>query len=65
MMRKPKMKLVLEKLDVSSCLNCIKGFGNGRITILQKQIKKFQKEKKYIFDGNTDKSSKDWKSLYK
>lgn len=65
MMKKTKMKLVLEKSDVNSCLDCIKGIGPGRITINQIKKKKFQKDDKSLYNTNKDKSSKDWKSLYK
>lgn len=65
MMKKSKMKLVIEKADVNSCLNCIKGVGPGRITIIQKDKKKFQKNNKSAIRSNVDRSSKDWKSLYK
>lgn len=64
MMKKPKMKLVLESKDVMSCLNCILGEGPGRITINPK-ISRYKQKVETNFGKNEDESSKDWKNLYK
>jgi len=64
MMKKPKMKLVLEIKDIISCLNCIKGEGPGRITIIPK-TKRFKQKFETDFGKNVNQSSKDWKNLYK
>ena len=64
MMKKPKMKLVLENKDVMSCLNCIKGEGPGRITINPK-TKKSQQKVQPDFGKAVDEPSRDWKNLYK
>lgn len=64
MMKPPKMKLWLEKLDVKSCLDCIKGVGPGRVTIKRKTALRSRTAPSQNRSQNTNSSSRDWKNLY-
>jgi hypothetical protein len=63
MMKAPKMKFWLKNADTQTCLNCIKGKGEGKITLdwKEKGRPRFASDS----DLNTDMSLKDWKKLYK
>lgn len=65
MMKQPKMKFWLEKMDVVSCLDLIKGGGTGRITIpeMGKRDLKSRNKKQPRKEGGP--SRRDWQSLYK
>ncbi len=62
MMKPPKMKLWLNKPDVNSCLNCIKGDGPGKITLKEKRIKNSKRGHSHGVDCVCH--GKDWKAIY-
>ena len=65
MMKKPKMKLWLNNLNIESCLNCIIGKGPGKITLSYKSETINKESGKSKFGENKHSSYKDWKNLYK
>ncbi len=65
MMKAPKMKLWLKNPDVLSCLNCIKGVGDGKITITSKKKAPSTGPQMLPSDKNDQATQRDWKNLYK
>ncbi len=64
MMRPPTMKLWLKELDVENCLNCIRGEGQGKITISHKARR--ASERADMSSHRVEETAKkDWKELYK
>ncbi|MEE9150671.1 MAG: PHP domain-containing protein [Thermoplasmata archaeon] len=63
MMKPPKMKLWLNKPDVQSCLNCIKGEGPGKITISEKRRSK--PKRTHDHGENCVCHERDWKAIYR
>jgi len=64
MMKPPKMKFWMESRNISSCLDCIKGEGTGRISIIQKRMGKKRSPPDSSGKAGSSASSRDWKSLY-
>ena len=65
MMKRPNMKLWLQRTDVPSCLDCIMGIGTGRITITEKGKRDHRKREEHLAQGGEKSSKKNWQSLYK
>lgn len=65
MMKKAKMKFVVTKRDVESCLKCIKGDSTSRITIIVPRSKSADQFDSTVFGSNENGVSRDWRNLYK
>ena len=64
MMKPPKMKFWMNSRNISGCLDCIKGEGTGRVSIIQKRIRKNHRGADSPGDVSRGGSSRDWKTLY-
>jgi len=64
MMKPPKMKFWMNRRKISSCLDCIKGEGTGRISISQKRIGKKSGSRDSSENASARRSNRDWKTIY-
>ena len=65
MMKRPKMKFWLHDLNITNCLDCIKGIGKGRLTISKKRKNIQRKLKDPPTPDGMRSARNDWQSLYK
>jgi PHP family Zn ribbon phosphoesterase len=63
MMKTSKMKLWLDKPDIKSCINCIKGEGPGKITLTKRRANK--PKRVHDHGPNCACNERDWKSIYR
>ena len=65
MMKKSKMKFVVNEKNVDACLSCITGEGDSRITVTVPRGKSSNRFDSSIVGSQDNSDARDWRNLYK